>query len=185
MGERGKPITTAKGNGVMSQVYVLIDPRTDEVRYVGRTAMGLSIRLAQHCELGRPGQEKKQKWVKELLDEGLQPVIQSVALVAPKDEAAAEWHWITYYKESGCNLLNNGVAERPVKAHLTVRLRYSLDEALETCAFGLRRFGLKSVSKTELVELALTECIPAEPTEELAAKIRARRVVLVNEGERP
>jgi hypothetical protein len=95
MGERGKPIITAKGNGVMSQVYVLIDPRTDEVRYVGRTAMGLSIRLA------------------------------------------------------------------------------------------LRRFGLKSVSKTELAELALSECIPAEPTEELAAKVRARRVVLVNEGERP
>lgn len=69
------------------------------------------------------------------------------------------------------------MADEP-KTSVTHRLRGSVDEAIERCAFNLRDLGVKGVSKGELIEMACVEVIPQVPDEELAAKVRAYRAKL-------
>lgn len=78
----------------------------------------------------------------------------------------------------GCHLLNREAELRPAKINVTLRVRTSIDDALEDCAFYLRDFGVRDVTKSELMEMACVEVIPQVPDEELAAKVRAYRAKL-------
>lgn len=57
-------------------IYGLVDPLTNEVRYIGRTKQKLSIRLNQHLSLypSNHGSYKKH-WIQKLKREGLKPKI--------------------------------------------------------------------------------------------------------------
>ena len=55
-------------------VYALIDPRTDEVRYIGLTVMKPQGRLADHLGQARRGNRRHvYNWIRSLLSEGLEP----------------------------------------------------------------------------------------------------------------
>lgn len=72
----------------MSTIYVLVDPRTDQVRYVGRTT-DLLLRLAQHCQTVRSLRpSRKELWIEELRQEGLKPLIREVESVCRRDQGA-------------------------------------------------------------------------------------------------
>jgi hypothetical protein len=60
--------------------------------------------------------------------------------------------------------------------NLNIRVRRGIDDRIATCAFGLREFGLRNVSKAELVELAVLQGpLPATATAELAEKLMTFR----------
>lgn len=86
-------------------IYVLKDPRTDEVRYVGKTSQKLDRRLGQHLR------DKKNNhrchWIQYLVRDGLKPILDVIETVpAGEDWVEREMYWIAHYKEIGARLVN-------------------------------------------------------------------------------
>lgn len=88
-------------------VYGLCDPRTNELRYVGKTELKLSMRLRGH--LSRKGTERPTRrscWIKSLLLRGLKPDAFVIEEVAKVDMNDAEEFWIAYFRSIGADLTN-------------------------------------------------------------------------------
>ena len=90
-------------------VYGLIDPVTQEIRYVGRSTSGLSRPKAHF----RPHAIKSKKrthcasWVKSLHRLGLVPTIMILDEFLDASELSeTERFYISYFKSLGCNLTN-------------------------------------------------------------------------------
>lgn len=87
------PFQHAPGAGAPVTIYALIDPRTGEPRYVGKTSAPLK-RLAGHLSDARcGGKSPKAHWLRELLASGLAPEMQVLEEVEPGDWRAAEQRW--------------------------------------------------------------------------------------------
>jgi len=89
---------------MVALIYVLIDPRTGEIRYVGWTNRTLERRLRHHIREKRTFH--RGRWVQQLRRENLKPLIrlvQTVPLVVWQD---AERYWIRFHREQGCPLTN-------------------------------------------------------------------------------
>jgi len=88
-------------------VYGLTDPRTNELRYVGKTDKGLEVRLQQHLQPAylRPNTHKN-AWIKLLKREALRP---DIFVIEETQDPEAEQFWISYYKSIGCDLTNGTV----------------------------------------------------------------------------
>jgi hypothetical protein len=67
------------------QLYYLIDPRTNEVRYVG-IAKNINARFKSHCSDFRRN-TKKTAWIKKLKNLNLKPILQIVKSNLSKKEA--------------------------------------------------------------------------------------------------
>lgn len=90
--------------GPPTTVYVLVDPRSFEVRYVGVTVQQLHVRLGGHLKEARRGWASyKCNWIRSL-DEP--PLIQAVAVLPHHEALLAEREWISYFKTLGCRLTN-------------------------------------------------------------------------------
>lgn len=59
--------------------------------------------------------------------------------------------------------------------NLTIRVRQNVDDLVRACIYGLNDFGLRDVTKVELIEIAILQGLPASATEELAAQVREFR----------
>ena len=88
----------------MTKIYVLIDPRTEEIRYVGKTSAKLSRRLSQHTRAR--AHNRHDAWVTCLRERDLRPHIELVQEVPDDFWQEAERYWIAYYRSIGCNLVN-------------------------------------------------------------------------------
>lgn len=88
-------------------IYALIDPRTDEVRYIGKSTIGLR-RPNQHMKAySLIGNTHKNNWIKSLQLISLNPVIDILEVHTNKvDLNEAECFYISYLKSIGCNLTN-------------------------------------------------------------------------------
>ena len=77
-------------------IYALRDPRTQEVRYIGKTIHSVSGRLRKHIGLARNGhRDHKYNWMRQLLVLGLEPVLDILELVSPDaDWEESEMWWI-------------------------------------------------------------------------------------------
>ena len=92
---------------MLSFIYGLVDPRTDAVRYIGKTKNGLK-RPRMH---GLPSRLKKDKtykanWIREILTLGLTYTIRVLEEVPIADLCSAEQTWITFGLEAGWPLTN-------------------------------------------------------------------------------
>lgn len=85
-------------------IYVLIDPRTDEVRYVG-WAFNVRQRWHTHVSSAPRTRSHKANWIKQLLALGLRPVYQIIEQ-GTGDWQEAEQRWIAYYRAQGARLTN-------------------------------------------------------------------------------
>lgn len=86
-------------------VYGLTDPRTGEVRYIGKSTKGLK-RPQEHGRKGR-GNGKCKNWVASILKIGLKCGIEVLECCETLDElSAAEVRWIKKGRESGWRLTN-------------------------------------------------------------------------------
>ena len=107
----------------MFYVYMLLDPRDQEPRYVGLT-QDPKKRMYGHANditcRSRPGARKKQRsalsgekqrWTKELRDLGLKPLMSVLEIhhnLADGVEAESRCKWMLKYVH-GCNLVNIGM----------------------------------------------------------------------------
>lgn len=85
-------------------IYGLIDPRTQELRYVGKS-VNPKARLYQHISI-RYGKSYTLNWIKSLKAEDLEPEMIIIEVVDNKDWKDAEIFWIGYFKSIGCRLTN-------------------------------------------------------------------------------
>lgn len=92
--------------GTTNVVYALVDPRNNEVRYIGITN-NLLHRFNEHMRLnGR--NERKNAWLKELLNTHMLPIMHTLEVVDVYSEARKrEVAWIQGYQENGADLLND------------------------------------------------------------------------------
>lgn len=86
-------------------IYALVDPDTNEVRYVGATD-NIERRMREHLAPNIKKSRKKAEWIIELKAEGKQPNL-SILEVCPEENAVpCECKWIARYQVLGAPLLN-------------------------------------------------------------------------------
>ena len=88
-------------------IYGLTDPRTGDLRYVGKTVKTLARRLSAHKAAARAGVHRPcARWIRSLLLAGKEPAIFLIEVAPSSDWAARECFWIGHYRGAGCRLLN-------------------------------------------------------------------------------
>lgn len=94
------------------RIYILINPFTTEIFYVGQTMKELEIRLSGHLA-DSDSNKPKQEYIQNIVKQGGKPIIESIEAIKGTcylDKMAVderEKYWIRYYKAIGCNLLNS------------------------------------------------------------------------------
>jgi len=88
-----------------TNIYVLIDPRTKEVRYVGK-ANNVSQRYKAHLNRARKHQIHKKNWIDLLRKEKLKPIIEVIDEVLINEWQFWETYWICQMKCWGFDLIN-------------------------------------------------------------------------------
>ena len=89
-------------------VYVLKDPRTDSVRYVGWT-VDIERRLYIHiwrAENDQDNNTHKGRWIRLLLKEGLKPIIETIESGYGDGWKESERRWVKHFRDAGCKLMN-------------------------------------------------------------------------------
>jgi hypothetical protein len=91
-----------------TQIYGLIDPRNQQLRYVGKTSCSLSSRLRQHINDAARAKVnlKRFAWLNELRMAGLEPEIFELETVLGAGWQDSERYWIAYFRFIGANLCN-------------------------------------------------------------------------------
>jgi hypothetical protein len=105
-------------------IYALIDPRTEQVRYVGAT-VNLSRRVGEH--LYRRNESHCSRWIHALKDAGLRPCVWVLAVIEG-DWASIERHWIDLWRGLGdlTNIMDGGQgASAGVPKSLSTRRKMS------------------------------------------------------------
>lgn len=88
-------------------IYKLIDPITNEVRYIGLTFNDLKQRLKSHCN--EKSKSHKSNWIQKLKSEGFKPIIESIEdNISTYDECCErEIFYIEKFKLDGHRLTNS------------------------------------------------------------------------------
>lgn len=89
-------------------IYVLFDPITEKIRYVGITSRWYD-RLYGHCDEAEwNDRTHKQRWIRTLFDQGVNPEMYWVYTVQEGEVwQEVEEFWIQVFKDCGCNLTNS------------------------------------------------------------------------------
>jgi hypothetical protein len=90
---------------VTTFIYVLIDPETNEIRYVGKSDNPRK-RLDGHVYSNKDSNRHKLNWVRKLARNKLKPVMQVIEETPYELWKERECYWIAYYRAQGCILLN-------------------------------------------------------------------------------
>lgn len=95
-----------KNKDTLCRIYVLICPVTLEVRYVGKTIKSLRDRWVSHLYSPKVERNHRANWIKSLLNEGKQPLIEQIDECPWSESQEVEKYWIQLYKERGARLVN-------------------------------------------------------------------------------
>lgn len=89
-------------------IYVLVDPRDGQVRYVGQTTKTVKSRLASHISRARNSKRNthSSNWIRVLLKESLVPLIEIIREVSEEYKDETEIFCIAEYRRLGCRLTN-------------------------------------------------------------------------------
>ncbi|MGH2496123.1 MAG: GIY-YIG nuclease family protein [Ktedonobacteraceae bacterium] len=143
------------------QIYALVDPRDNAIRYVGLSD-DVKVRMYQHTR-SYPGNVEEQRWIEELRRDGLSPILQVLETIDTGDDRYAlarerEEYWITEMSRLGYPLLNVFGVSRPYKGKRPVRkgsVGYSSGaDASPTVPFALFRIDIAKLSRPELSTLS-------------------------------
>lgn len=90
-------------------IYGLIDPRDNQLRYVGKTGTSLKRRLREHIYgATRPGIRVRSRfWLRSLIKSNLLPDVFVIEEVDEDDWVEAEQFWIAYFRMIGADLCNH------------------------------------------------------------------------------
>lgn len=87
------------------KIYGLLDPYTNELRYVGQTISCLKQRLRAH--ISEKKNYRKTSWIKSLKSISKRPIIFLIDECSTLEECnTLEIFWIGYFKSIGCKLTN-------------------------------------------------------------------------------
>ena len=75
-------------------IYGLVDPRTNEIRYVGKTTQTLNKRLSQHLCSNKKHNPHKFNWINQLKTLNLKPTIILIETCNDKNWVEREKHYI-------------------------------------------------------------------------------------------
>lgn len=97
---------------MLTIIYGLSDPRTNELRYIGKTQRSLKERLREHKIVAVGGRKALQQycanWLRSLYRHGIDPVCTVLETVPDGgDWVEAEQFWIRYMRFVGCRLTNH------------------------------------------------------------------------------
>jgi len=88
------------------KIYILRDPLSNEIRYVGKTKGNLRTRLANHISDKRSNH--RTCWLKKLKSLNLLPIMEVIDKTDDfKKSSELEIYYIKKYKEEGCDLVNS------------------------------------------------------------------------------
>lgn len=89
-------------------IYILKDPRDNQVRYVGKTN-NPNTRLSNHISNAKKIKHNRHvcNWIKELLALELKPIFEVIESCDNTDWVLREPYWILHYKSKGCKLTNH------------------------------------------------------------------------------
>lgn len=143
-------------------IYTLNDPRTNQIRYVGKTNQKFSYRLCAHMQ--DKGKCHRVNWINELKALGLKPVIKQLEIVRGDNWQERERYWIKKFRQLGFNLTNNtsggdGVCGLPKETRERMRMTWlGRKHSPETIAKliyvrGLKRFRHKASSKLKMSKI--------------------------------
>lgn len=88
-----------------TNIYILIDPETNTVRYVGK-ANNIKQRYKAHLNKARKHQIHKKNWIESLKKKGLKPIVDIIDIVPIHEWIFWETYWISQFKAWGFNLIN-------------------------------------------------------------------------------
>jgi len=88
-----------------TNIYILIDPETNQVRYVGK-ANNIFQRYKAHLNRARKHQIHKLNWINYLKTKGLKPIIEIIDIVPIDNWVFWETYWISQFKTWGFDLIN-------------------------------------------------------------------------------
>jgi hypothetical protein len=86
----------------MGLIYTYADPRTGEIRYVGKTERDLESRIREHQCRARSGRTHLYCWTRSLEAKPLVEVLEET-----QNTTSAEVYWIAQLKAWGFNLVNH------------------------------------------------------------------------------
>lgn len=89
-----------------TNIYILIDPRNNDVRYVGKSNSPRK-RLSDHCNNKTRKPTHKTNWIRKLKKEGVRPELHVVDVVPIEEWQFWEAYWIEQFKNWGYNLTNS------------------------------------------------------------------------------
>lgn len=87
-------------------IYCMIDPRTAEVRYIGKTERSLKERIAEHYYQRNYRDYPVNLWIRELVNLGLKPLSMTLDEIDFNDWEEHEIYWVKTMRDSGFSLLN-------------------------------------------------------------------------------
>ncbi len=81
------------------KIYVLRDPSTQEIRYVGATCQSLGHRLSNHLYYAKiRNSTYLHNWIGTILKSGQKPLIEIIEETDAQNWESREKYWISYYK---------------------------------------------------------------------------------------
>lgn len=96
---------------IKTTIYVLKDPETEEVRYVGKTVKLLKYRLQDHLYRKRKTKtgetNHRINWIQSLINKDLIPIIQEIDNCLWNESQELEKFWIKKYRDLGYKLVNS------------------------------------------------------------------------------
>ena len=102
------------------KIYILIDPNTNKIRYVGMTKLSLEHRLSLHLR-EKTKLTHKSYWIQSLKKDNKKPIISQIDSSDNVEELSRkEIYWIQYYLKQGEKLTNYIIdfSPRPYKSFL-------------------------------------------------------------------
>lgn len=117
MREYTKEIYFKDGFQVKERIYVLKNPMTNEIFYIGRTKKPLSDRLHGHISAAKGKSDKftnaiKDAYIRDLIKSGVKPKIGGIETIIPisyieyLEIAEREIYWMRHFQEKGCLIMN-------------------------------------------------------------------------------
>lgn len=88
-------------------IYALIDPITENIRYVGKT-VGLYKRYIQHIKKVENAKRRKERWINSLLQKDINPILVVLQRVGYNENwELCERKWIKFCRKEGYDLTNH------------------------------------------------------------------------------
>lgn len=154
-------------------IYVLRDPRTNEIRYVGFTAETLRRRLGRHLSDATLKRKTHcHRWILALRSLELIPSIEAIEQGSGPEWANVEQKWISFYRNNGTRLTN--LTDGGEGGHGS-RKRYLTHEQLSAMAKE-RQARFTPEQRSEMVRKG-REAMGPEFRRELALRREANRTI--------